>query len=127
LGVICEVEDDPEALEVLERLRIPTGVPLVIHYSARPNGKYQAWPVPFTDECIIQLNDDENNDQQQLGHPPRPPENMGHDKLPVWPLNMCIPLMYHAGEHEEMVSTTSTSAPVQEEVVERAKVRRRLR
>jgi hypothetical protein len=96
LGVICEVEDNPEALSVLERLRIPTGIPLVIHYSASPNGKYQAWPVPFSDECIIQL-----NDNGQLVHPPSPPENMGHAKLPVWPLNMCIPLMYHADEHRE--------------------------
>jgi hypothetical protein len=122
LGVICEVEDDPEALNVLERLRIPTGVPLVIHYSTSPNG-YQAWPIPFSDECIIQ-----NDDDGQLVHPPSPPEDMGHDKLPVWPLNVCIPLMYHAGEHEKMVSTTSTTqALLQKKVMEPAPLRQRRR
>jgi hypothetical protein len=126
LGVICEVEDDVEALNVLERLRIPTGVPLVIHYSALPTGKYRAWPVPFSDECIL------NDDNGELVHPPGPPENMGHDKLPVWPLNMCIPLMYHASEHEETVSTTTvtTATPpvvVPTKVVDHARRRQRLR
>jgi hypothetical protein len=131
--VICEVEDDPEALSVLERLRIPTGVPLVIHYSGMPTGKYRAWPVPFSDECIIQWNDNDDEQHQQLIHPPSPPENMGHAKLPVWPLNMCIPLLYHVGEHEERVSTptttttTTTATPPVVQATEMAQPRRRQR
>ena len=54
IGVICEVEEDPIALEVLESLRIPTGVPLVIHYQQLPNGRFRACPLPEPEECLVQ-------------------------------------------------------------------------
>lgn len=41
IGVLCEVEDDPIAVGILESLRIPTGVPLVIHFQQLPNGRYR--------------------------------------------------------------------------------------
>ena len=96
LGVLCEVEDDPEALQILEALRIPTGVPLVVYYQQCTNGKYRALPLPEADNCIIQY------DNGQLVHPRQPPPGLGHPKLPVWPLDTCIPLHAHtAGTGDE--------------------------
>ena len=86
VGVLCEVEDDPIALEILEALRIPTGVPLVIHYQRLRNGRYRALPLPEVEECLIHEMDGE------LVQPREPPPNLGHPNLPVWPLDNCIPL-----------------------------------
>jgi hypothetical protein len=96
LGIICEVEDDPEALAVLERLKIPTGVPLVVCFQKRKNGKYRAFPLPEPDTCIIE------SDNGLLMHPPFPPPDLGHPKLPVWPLDSCIPLEQLLREQETL-------------------------
>ena len=87
IGVICEVEDDPIALEILESLKIPTGVPLVIHYQQLSGGRFRACPLPEPDECLIQ--DIESDGYMKALEPP---PNLGHPNLPVWPLDTCIPL-----------------------------------
>eukprot|EP00980_Cylindrotheca_fusiformis_P010709 scaffold2401_cov111-Cylindrotheca_fusiformis.AAC.1 len=38
IGVFSKVEDDPVALKQLERMKIPTGAPLVLRYQALPGG-----------------------------------------------------------------------------------------
>ncbi|CAB9511652.1 3-bisphosphoglycerate-dependent phosphoglycerate mutase [Seminavis robusta] len=86
IGCLCEVEDDPVALGILESLRIPTGVPLVIHYQQLPNGRFRACPLPEPDECLIQDN------WGYFNKPKEAPPNLGHPNLPVWPLDTCIPL-----------------------------------
>lgn len=86
IGVLCEVEDDPLALGILESLRIPTGVPLVIHYQQLADGRYRACPLPEPEECLIQ------DDYGYFNKPKEAPPNLGHPNLPVWPLNKCIPL-----------------------------------
>jgi 2,3-bisphosphoglycerate-dependent phosphoglycerate mutase len=105
LGVLCEVEEDSEALRVLEAIRIPTGVPLVIQYQQLANGRYRACPLPEADECVIHYDDG------ALAHPPIPPPHFGHPKLPVWPLDVCIPW---SGNHER---NTAPALSVQSGVV----------
>lgn len=93
IGVLCEVEHDPLALHILESLRVPTGVPLVIHYQQLADGRYRACPLPEPEECLLQDN---------YGHfnkPKEAPPNLGHRSLPVWPLNTCIPLEAKHREH----------------------------
>jgi len=85
IGVICEVEENPSALRILEALRIPTGVPLVLKYQRQPNGSYQVCQLPQADECIIDYFDGAGFAQQ-------PPPDLGHPSLPVWPLNSCVPV-----------------------------------
>jgi len=94
LGVLCEVEDDPVALSVLERLKIPTGVPLVIHYQQLASGKYRACPLPKLDDCINRY------DSGLVAHPREFPPHLVHPNLPVWPLDRCIPIEHN----EEVVS-----------------------
>ncbi len=86
IGVLCEVEDDPAALRVLEALHIPTGVPLMIHFQQLSNGRFRACPLPDTTECLVQ------EPNGWIHHPRNAPSNLGHPDLPVWPLNTCIPL-----------------------------------
>jgi 2,3-bisphosphoglycerate-dependent phosphoglycerate mutase len=86
IGVLCEVEEDPLALDILESLRIPTGVPLVIHYQQLPSGRFRACPLPEPEECLVQ------DMWGYFGRPKEAPPNLGHPNLPVWPLNTCIPL-----------------------------------
>ena len=45
LGVICDVEHDMAALEVLESLKIPTGTPLVLRYQRTKEGKYKVYDI----------------------------------------------------------------------------------
>lgn len=91
IGIICNVEENPRALEVLEGLKIPTGVPLVLHFSQTrsPNEgdekQYHAVRLPEPDECLIQ----EVNGW--IHRPQQAPPNLGHASLPVWPLDVCIP------------------------------------
>jgi 2,3-bisphosphoglycerate-dependent phosphoglycerate mutase len=84
IGVICEVENDPEALRILEALRIPTGVPLVLKYQRLSQDRFAVCDLPEADECIIEYFDG-------AGLAQRPPPDLGHPKLPVWPLNRCVP------------------------------------
>lgn len=84
IGVICEVENDPAALKILEALRIPTGVPLVLKYQRLSNDRFAVCDLPEADECIIEYFDG-------AGLAQRPPPDLGHPKLPVWPLNRCVP------------------------------------
>ena len=86
LGVLCEVEDDLEAIHVLEQLKIPTGIPLVIRYQQLANGKFQALPPPEADECLIRFD-------EGLIKAPKAPPGFGHPKLPVWPLDTCMPIL----------------------------------
>ncbi len=86
IGVLCEVEDNPAALQVLEELHIPTGVPLMIHFQQLPNGRFRACPLPDTTECLVL------EPNGWIHHPRKAPTNLGHPDLPVWPLNTCIPL-----------------------------------
>ena len=102
IGVLCEVEDDPLALEILECLRIPTGVPLVIHYQQLANGRYRACPLPEAEECLIQDN------YGYFNKPKEAPPNLGHPSLPVWPLNTCIPL--EAKNREDFFASFANSA-----------------
>ena len=85
IGVICEVEDDAVALSILEALRIPTCVPLVLKYQKLKSGKYQVCDLPDAEECTIEYFDGP-------GPAELPPIDLGHPKLPVWPLNSCIPV-----------------------------------
>jgi 2,3-bisphosphoglycerate-dependent phosphoglycerate mutase len=50
IGVLCNVEDDPEgvALRKLERMKIPTASPMVMKYRKSSDGKY--FPVDFAME-----------------------------------------------------------------------------
>jgi hypothetical protein len=87
-GVICEVENNPTALRILEALRIPTGVPLVLHYQQVHDDsskcRFRVCDLPEAEECIIDFVDG-------LGHfADQPPSDLGHVKLPVWPLNTCL-------------------------------------
>lgn len=112
IGVICEVEDDPVALEILESLKIPTGVPLVIHYQQLPDGRFRACPLPEPDECLI-----EDMDTDGYIKAKEAPPNLGHNSLPVWPLDHCIPLekkarqdffaAFENGYHTLSMSTSS--------------------
>lgn len=85
IGVICEVENDETALRILEALRIPTGVPLVLKYQRMADNRFAVCDLPEADECIIEYFDG-------AGLAQRPPPDLGHPKLPVWPLNRCLPV-----------------------------------
>jgi len=85
IGVICEVENDPVALQVLESLRLPTGVPLVLKFKQDLDGTYKVCDLPEADECLLEFNDGP-------GPAFEAPHDLGHPKLPVWPLNSCIPI-----------------------------------
>lgn len=90
LGVICEVEDNPAALQVLESLRIPTGVPLVLQFQ-KQGSRYQICQLPEADECLI------DNYFDGPGLAQAAPSNLGHPDLPAWPLNQCIPVRKSVG------------------------------
>lgn len=85
LGVICEVEDNPAALQVLESLRIPTGVPLILQFQ-KQGSRYQVHQPPEADECMIDSYFD------GPGYAKTSPSNLGHPDLPAWPLDQCIPV-----------------------------------
>lgn len=85
IGIICEVEDDPVALEVLESLRLPTGVPLVLKFRQKQAGHFEVCDLPEAEECVLEYVDGP-------GLAMEPPPDLGHPKLPVWPLNSCIPV-----------------------------------
>ncbi len=85
LGVVCEVEDNPAALQVLESLRIPTGVPLIVQFQKR-GSRYHVCQPPEADECMIDSYFD------GPGYAQAPPSNLGHPDLPAWPLDQCIPV-----------------------------------
>jgi len=85
IGVLCEVEGDPTALKILESLRIPTGVPLMLNYQRTPKGNFQVCELPEAEECVIDYLDG-------FGPPANAPPDLGHPSLPVWPLNKCMPV-----------------------------------
>lgn len=91
IGVLCEVENDPAALSILEALRIPTGVPLILKYQRLPNGRFAICDLPHADECIVEYFDG-------AGLAQRGPPDLGHPKLPVWPLNRCLPVQHVVDE-----------------------------
>jgi 2,3-bisphosphoglycerate-dependent phosphoglycerate mutase len=86
IGVFANVENDPVALKRLERLRIPTGAPLVLKFQALPDGRTRICGldgVPYT----ATKNDDDSSlsSSEQQGQP-----HTQQSDLPVWPLG-CIP------------------------------------
>jgi 2,3-bisphosphoglycerate-dependent phosphoglycerate mutase len=75
IGIFAKVEDDPIALKKLERMKIPTGAPLVLRYQSFPDGS--------TRVCGLDGIPCEQRDESS-------PEDQQPD-LPVWPLG-CIPI-----------------------------------
>lgn len=79
IGVLCNVEEDPVALKSLERLQIPTGVPLILKFQSQEDEGI----------CLCDLNGipyAKNEKESGL----QVTKNQQPD-LPVWPLS-CIPL-----------------------------------
>lgn len=87
IGCICEVEDNPEALDILEALRVPTGIPLMLNFKRHSDGRYQVCSLPEADECLVEYFDG-------AGLAQKAPPDLGHPSLPVWPLNRCIPVRH---------------------------------
>ena len=85
IGIVCEVEDDDIALNILEALRIPTCVPLVLKYQKLLSGKFQVCDLPDAEECLIEYFDGPGPAHSKVN-------DLGHPRLPVWPLNSCIPV-----------------------------------
>ena len=85
IGVICNVEGDSSALKILESLKIPTGIPLVLNFQRTPKGTFHVCEVPEADECVVDYLDG-------FGPPQTRPSDLGHPCLPVWPLNKCTPV-----------------------------------
>ncbi|CAJ1933551.1 unnamed protein product [Cylindrotheca closterium] len=71
IGAFVDVENDPVALRALERLRIPTGAPLILKYQALPDGSTRVCDL---DGTPIEDSDCSSTDD------PKP-------DLPVWPLS----------------------------------------
>ena len=95
IGILCDVQNDPVALGVLEELKLPTGVPLVFHVDS---DKLRPLDLPDPEECLVQ----ELNGLIHLAQ--KSPPDLGHPSLPIWPLNTCIPVT----SSEAAASTTAT-------------------
>lgn len=81
IGAFVDVEKDPVALRTLERLRIPTGAPLVLKYQSLPDGSTRICDL---DGVPIQDRDDGSSSEDPHRDLPDLPD------LPVWPLG-CVP------------------------------------
>ena len=69
IGVLCQVQDNPTALQKLEAMKIPTGVPMMVRYQETttpgmykvlPNSGNQATPLQYLSSSIIPKDKDED-------------------------------------------------------------------
>ena len=87
IGVMCSVQSNRNALSILESLRVPTGVPLVLNFEYHAHYGPHLLDVPDPDECVV------HEGSGWIRRPNAPPPDLGHPALRVWPLNRCIPTM----------------------------------
>jgi len=80
LGVICDVEHDVTALEVLESLKIKTGSPLVLQYRRTADGKYKVHDILEGEQQIS------NTADARTTRSVKP-----HPAIPIIPLRNYIP------------------------------------
>lgn len=73
IGVFAEVENDPVALKTLERMKLPTGAPLLLRYQSLPDGSFRVCGLDGTP--IERMGEESSPKDQQ-------------PDLPVWPLGL---------------------------------------